>query len=74
MSVGLEYEVDDERAKRLFPLHWSSFGTDFPATVLVHGIEDRGVSCGKSEKLVAKLQENGVGVQYYRYVDLITLT
>lgn len=65
VSAGLENAVDDERAKRLFPLHWGLFGSGFPATVIVHGTADREVSCGESEKLVAKLQENGIGVQYY---------
>ena len=65
VSIGLENAVKDERAKRLFPLHWGLFGSGFPATVIVHGTADREVSCGESEKLVSKLQENRVRVQYY---------
>jgi acetyl esterase/lipase len=65
LSVGLENAVDDERMKTLFPLQWGLFGSGFPATIIVHGSADTEVSCGESEKLAAKLQENGIGVQYY---------
>lgn len=65
VSVGLENAVDDEHVKILFPLQWGLFSSCFPATVIVHGTADREISCGESEKLVAKLQENGVRVQYY---------
>ncbi|KAJ5658649.1 uncharacterized protein N7484_002298 [Penicillium longicatenatum] len=65
LSVGLENAVDDERMKILFPLQWGLFGSGFPATIIVHGSADTEVSCGESEKLAAKLQENGIGVQYY---------
>lgn len=69
VNVGLEHAVVDgveERAKGLFPLDFGSFGaSSFPATVIVHGAADREVSCYESEKLASKLEENGVGVQYY---------
>ncbi|KAJ6112333.1 hypothetical protein N7523_008394 [Penicillium sp. IBT 18751x] len=65
VSVGLENAVDDERVKKLFPLQWGLFGSAFPATIVVHGTADTEISCGESEKLVAKLQENGIEVQYY---------
>ncbi|OQE06881.1 hypothetical protein PENVUL_c016G00409 [Penicillium vulpinum] len=65
VDVGLEGAVEDERAKKLFPLHWGLFSPGFPATVIVHGTVDREVSCDESEKLVAKLQEIGAEVSYY---------
>jgi acetyl esterase/lipase len=64
VSLGLEHAVD-ERAKGLFPLDFGSFGSSFPTTVVVHGTADCEISCHESEKLVAKLKEEGAGVQYY---------
>ncbi|RAL03331.1 alpha/beta hydrolase [Aspergillus ibericus CBS 121593] len=63
VSGGLERLVD-ERAKRLFPLDFGEFGSSFPPTVVVHGTADGEISCGESEKLVKRLAEGGVGVQY----------
>ncbi|OJK00943.1 hypothetical protein ASPACDRAFT_1887659 [Aspergillus aculeatus ATCC 16872] len=49
----------------LFPLDYGVLGPGFPATVVVHGTDDREVSCGESERLVATLQEGGAEVQYF---------
>ncbi|PYI01612.1 alpha/beta-hydrolase [Aspergillus sclerotiicarbonarius CBS 121057] len=63
LSGGLT-EAVEERAKQLFPLDSGEFGSSFPPTVVVHGTADGEISCGESVKLVKKLEEVGVGVQY----------
>ncbi|RAK72165.1 alpha/beta hydrolase [Aspergillus fijiensis CBS 313.89] len=55
----------DNRVRGLFPLDYGVFGPGFPATVIVHGTGDREVSCGESERLVDKLREGCVEVQYF---------
>ncbi|PYI36695.1 alpha/beta-hydrolase [Aspergillus indologenus CBS 114.80] len=56
---------DRDRVRGLFPLDYGAFGPGFPATVVVHGTGDREVSCGESERLVARLLECGAAVQYF---------
>ncbi|PYH78225.1 alpha/beta-hydrolase [Aspergillus uvarum CBS 121591] len=57
--------VQENRVRGLFPLDDGAFGPGFPATIVVHGTDDREVSCGESERLMAKLLESGAEVQYF---------
>ncbi|RAH76623.1 alpha/beta-hydrolase [Aspergillus japonicus CBS 114.51] len=69
VGLGLDGAVaghaQEDRVRGLFPLDYGAFGPGFPATVVVHGTDDREVSCGESERLVAKLLECGAAVQYF---------
>ncbi|KAJ6784911.1 hypothetical protein PWT90_02384 [Aphanocladium album] len=64
-ASGLEVAIRGHQTlERLFPLS-CEFGPAFPATIIVHGTADRGVSHEESEALLRKLQAAGLAAHYF---------